>query len=47
MSPTRGALVRLGPDLERVAVDVIDRLGPRRAGDLAAHLVALAAEVER
>lgn len=46
-SPTRGALVRLGGDLELVAVDVLDRLGPRRAGQLAEHLVKLAREVAR
>lgn len=47
LSPTRGALVHLGPDLERVALDVLDRLGPARARALAAELVAVAEGVGR
>ena len=45
LSPSRGAVVRLTGDLEALAVDLLDRLGPAASTALALALLALAGEV--
>lgn len=47
LSPTRGAIVRLTGDVEALAVELLDRLGPAGVTVLAGALLALAAEVRR
>lgn len=44
---TRGAVVRLTGDLEAVAVDLLDKLGPVACAALAVALVELVREVGR
>lgn len=50
-TPVRGSYVRLGPDLEAVAAEILERRGPdfcaRLAAELLAPLRVLRAEVTR